>query len=94
MSIRLLVEEAHQYALDQGFWGASDNIGEKLALIHSEVSEALEAYREDKPLGEELADVMIRVADLAGWLGIDLERAINEKMAFNATRPYLHGKKV
>jgi NTP pyrophosphatase (non-canonical NTP hydrolase) len=94
LDIEDLVKEAHDCAVTHGFWEASENIGEKLALIHSEVSEALEAYRKDEPLDEELADVMIRVADLAGWLKIDLSEAIINKMIFNETRPRLHGKKV
>lgn len=48
-----------------------------------------------KPCGipSELADAVIRIADLAGALGIDLDAAIVEKMAFNENRPYKHGKK-
>ncbi len=74
-------------------------------LIHSEVSEALEDYRtgtmyalrtdKGKPIGfpSELADIVIRVGDLCGYLGIDLESAVAEKMAFNATREHRHGGK-
>lgn len=49
----------------------------------------------DKPEGlpAELADIVIRVADTAGALGIDLERAILDKMEFNETRPFRHGNK-
>lgn len=49
-----------------------------------------------KPVGipSELADIVIRVFDAAGRYGIDLEKAINEKMAYNATRPQRHGGKV
>lgn len=81
----------------------------KLALIHSEVSEALECLREGqmdvvlvaskdggfKPEGfpSEMADVLIRVFDLCGGLGIDIDRATEEKQAFNETRPYRHGGK-
>lgn len=81
-------------------------IPEKLMLIVSELAEALEDYRESKmemwfevgskkPCGfpSELADAVIRIADLAGALGIDLESAIEEKMAYNETRPYRHGGK-
>ena len=68
---------------------------EKLALVHSEVSEALEGVRKDlkdqhlrhrKSVEVELADAVIRIADLAGALGLDLGAAIAEKMAYNARR--------
>lgn len=71
-------------------------VGQKLMLIVSEVAEAMEGHRkglqDDKlphrPMIEvELADAVIRIADLAGAMGLDLGGAIVEKMAFNATRP-------
>lgn len=71
-------------------------IGQKLALIHSEVSEGMEGDRkglmDDKlphrPMLEvELADAVIRIMDLAGAKGYDLGGAIAEKMAYNAHRP-------
>ena len=81
-------------------------IPEKLCLIHSEVSEALEDYRvgklattlresDGKPEGlpSELADIVIRVMDLAEALGINLEREMGAKMRYNATRPHRHGGK-
>jgi len=51
---------------------------------------------EYKPCGipSELADIVIRVFDVCGRYGIDLERVIREKMAYNATRPRKHGGKV
>lgn len=69
-------------------------IATRLALIHSEVSEALEALRKDDAdnFAEELADVVIRVADLAGGLEIDLEGEIERKMEKNKARGYKHGK--
>lgn len=70
-------------------------IGTKIALCHSELSEALEGLRKDtwdqhlphlKAIDVELADTVIRIMDLAGGLQIDIGRAIVEKMAFNAVR--------
>jgi hypothetical protein len=82
-------------------------IPEKVALIHSEVSKVLEEYRNGhvcevyypagslKPEGIplELADIIIRVADLAGALGIDLDLAVRLKAAYNETRSRRHGGK-
>lgn len=50
---------------------------------------------EGKPDGfpVELIDAIIRIADLAGWLGIDLDAALKAKLAYNASRPHKHGKK-
>jgi NTP pyrophosphatase (non-canonical NTP hydrolase) len=71
-------------------------VSQKLCLIHSEVSEAMEGHRkglmDDKlphrsMVEVELADAVIRIADLAGALGLDMGGAIAEKMAFNAHRP-------
>ena len=42
--------------------------------------------------GVELADAVIRIAHLCGALDIDLEARIVEKLAYNATRPYKHGR--
>lgn len=52
-------------------------------------------YRDAKPEGVavELADAVIRIADLCGYLGIDLDTVISEKMAYNETRPFKHGKR-
>ena len=71
------------------------NVPEMLMLIVSEVAEAMEGYRKnlqddklpERPMIEvELADAVIRIGDLAGFLGLDLAGAVTEKMAFNASR--------
>jgi len=79
------------------------NFGEKIALCHAELSEALEATRKHhfdqdkhcptfKNFSIELADTVIRVFDLAGACGIQLGEAILAKIKFNKTRSYKHGK--
>ena len=117
-----LRNQIHSNAVSKGFWDNEiHNIPEKLALIHSEVSEALESLRTNnwaeispskllndvqgteefiqkykesiKPSFEaELADIIIRTLDLAGFYNIDIESHIYAKMKYNSSRPYKHGK--
>lgn len=103
-------ERVHALAVEKDWWpvGEAPNIPEKLALIHSEISEALEEYRKPggglravsysaggKPegFGVELADAVIRIMDLCGYLGLDLGALIKEKHQFNRTRSARHGGK-
>ncbi len=123
LSVFELVNEAHANAVKHGFWDTPPEFGTSIALIHSELSEALEEVRAGnrirpgdeipavyysgggyvatkptaickKPEGyaTELADAVIRIADLCGYMGIDLEAVIREKMGYNATREKMHGK--
>jgi len=108
MDISEAQQIAHDNALDKGFWDNTD-IPTKLMLIVTEVAEAMEEYRvenetlttvryrlDGKPEGfpTELADIVIRVFDLAAYLDIDLDDLVYEKMQFNTTREFLHGKNV
>jgi hypothetical protein len=82
---------------------------EKLCLIHSEVSEALEEVRGGKPFDQvvvdmtsnkptgfptELADTVIRILDLAEACGFDIESVIMLKLEYNRTRGHRHGGKL
>ena len=100
--IRELMDEIHQCAVDHGWWENERNDGEMIALIHSELSEILEALRkpgqsdhipEFSGVEEEAADVLIRLLDMAKARGWRLEQAVDAKVAFNRTRPFKHGGK-
>lgn len=99
-----LTKACHGAALAAGWWNDKDpntsmanplHFSNKLCLIHSEISEAMEGdrkkLRDDKiPTRDmrevELADAVIRIFDLAGGYGMDLAGAIVEKLAYNAQR--------
>jgi NTP pyrophosphatase (non-canonical NTP hydrolase) len=76
-------------------WEDQYKIPAILALIHSEVSEALEAFRkaDRENFAEELADIVIRVLDCAAGLEINLGAEILEKLEKNRQRGYKHGGK-
>ena len=115
------IQAVHETARSKGWWEPNGNmeskdprsetinIPEKLALIHAEISEALEAYRDDAGLHEilenasgkpdgfivELADAVIRIFDLVAYMGEGhlLIEALKRKHAYNNTRPHRHGGK-
>ncbi len=72
-----------------------DNVPIYLMLVVTELSEAMEAWRDDNPeaFKEEVADALIRIFHMCGDLKMDVSNAINVKMLVNRTRPYKHGRK-
>lgn len=127
-------KECHELAVGKGWYdNGARPFAELIALCHSELSEALEDYRnglspadmiyekfscsapkeyncrnylienckfcehyKGKPCGipSELADVLIRIFDMCGYYGIDLEQAVQVKHKYNQSRPMRHGGKV
>lgn len=103
-SVNVLVEQCHGAAEVVGWWTdldtglstkAAKNVPEKLMLIVSEVSEAMEGHRTNKPdqhipeflnVEVELADAIIRICDLSGAKGYRLAEALAAKMQYNSTR--------
>jgi len=106
-----LAKDIYEGNAARGFWDLAKSNDEpvvkatKIALIHSEASEMLEAVRKPSETqltetikvsneAEELADIMIRCLDYAGYFKIDLDGIIQAKLIKNATRGHKHGGKV
>ena len=102
-SFKWVQNKIHETAKDKGWWDEDRNNGELIALMHSELSEALEALRlgnqsDDKipefsGLEAELADVIIRIMDMAAARNLNIAGAILAKANFNTQREHKHGGK-
>ena len=99
-----LAREINENAQLHGWWDKERSFGDIIALCHSELSEALEAYRnhepalhivDGKPEGTavEMIDCVIRILDYLAYAGIDVDYVLRTKMEYNTTRPYRHGEK-
>lgn len=100
-----MARRVHLIAKGKGFWDGEvsyDKIGNKLALVHSEVTEVLEAIRKDQgseKTVEEMADIIIRLVDVyqaminTGQIKHSLDDVLERKILKNMERPALHGNK-
>jgi len=102
-AFNLIAQEVNNIAISKDWWKGERNDGELIALMHSELSEALEALRHDNPASdhipdftgveEELADVIIRIMDYAVAKNHRVAEAVIAKIEFNAGRDFKHGGK-
>ena len=100
-----LAATLHETAKEKGFWDGDynhDKVGNKLALIHSEVTEVLEAIRKSKgseSVVEEIADIIIRTLDVYAAMRNEeevlhsLDEILEKKININKDRPRLHGNR-
>jgi len=96
MEMKTIAALVHDNAVKRGWWEDTRSVEELLCLVHSDILEALWAFwnHDDDNFKEALADIVIRVFDMAEGLGINIEDAVKSKHSVNIDRPYRHGGKV
>ena len=99
-----LAKEIHENAVVHGWWLDERELPEIIALCHSELSEALESYRNGEPTlysaggkpeghATEMVDCVIRILDYLAHVGVDVDAVMRLKTEYNRSRPYRHGGK-
>ena len=102
--INYMTKLIHENSIKHGWWESERELPEIIALCHSELSEALEAYRNDEPMvwdnngkpdgiAVEMIDCVIRIFDYLGSQDIDVFEVMLKKHRYNETREYKHGGK-
>ena len=101
-ALATMQDEVYRHAKAAGWWDDDPHIGVKMALLHTEVSEATEAMRRNNPasekiptftaIEEEFADIICGALNIAAHLNLRLGPAILAKNAHNKTREPGHGK--
>ena len=89
--LNVRVKEVRDLVDAKGFSSTPERFWEMVALIHTEVCEATDAYKKGEPaerIGEELIDAVIRIFHLLSALGLDADDLFEKKMAENWNRPY------
>lgn len=92
--LNVKMREVREMADAKGFSSDHARIWEMLALIHTEISEATDAYKKGQPMdkiGEELIDAIIRILHLLSALDLDAEELFQHKMGINWSRPHKFG---
>jgi len=92
--LNVKMREVREMADAKGFSSDPARIWEMLALIHTEISEATDAYKKGQPMdkiGEELIDAIIRILHVLSALDLDAEELFQHKMEINWSRPHKFG---
>jgi len=89
------INDKNGWIIPKNAWNDDNIVPVKLCLLHSEVSEALEGFRKNdfENFKEELADIYIRLLDLATGLNIDLSKEVDKKLDILLERSFKHGNK-